>query len=275
MMNIQSGKNRISFQSLGDELIGDLYCPEHFDSSKKYPVIVVSGPLGTVKEQAAGVFANQLSTKGFITLAFDFRTQGESEGSPRNYDNPYNKGEDIQNAVSFLSTLENIDREKIGALGICAGGSYTAHGIVSDRRVKAFATIGAFFSLREFAGYNPLITDKIRDSLLKQSNDDRQRYFETGESESVYILYPETKEGLPLPEADIKDVSNYYFERVGECWPNFSRKMAAMSYEAHIKSNALDYAKDLAIPYLGIVGSEAFTRPYTDRFFAEILHVSK
>jgi hypothetical protein len=48
-----------------------------------------------------------------------------------------------------------------------------------------------------------------------------------------------------------------------------------MSYEALVKSHALDYAKDLAIPYLGIVGSEAITKSYTERFFDEILHDRK
>ena len=55
-------------------------------------------------------------------------------------------------------------------------------------------------------------------------------------------------------------------------WPNYDHKFATMSYEALIKSHALDYAKDLAIPYLGIVGSEAITKPYAERFIAEMIH---
>ena len=235
--------------------------------------------MGTVKEQAAGTFAEKLSQKGYITVAFDFRTQGESEGSPKNYENPFNKSEDIQNAVSFLRTFDCVNNNSIGAVGICAGGSYVIDASVSDRRVKAVATVNGFLSLREFTGYNPFVTDEIRAALLKRSNDDRQRYFETGISENADILMPDATSveelAIPFSDDDKRDIFDYYYSRVNTCWPNYSHKFATMSYESLIKSHALDYAKDLAIPYLGIVGSEAITKPYAERFSAEILHENK
>jgi len=276
-MKLKSGKNPISFKSNGNTIIGNLFYPPKFDESKKYPAITIAGPLGSVKEQAAGIFAEKLSKKGFVTLAFDFSTQGESEGSPKNYDNPFKKGEDVQNAISFLGALENVDNDRVAALGICAGSSYTMHGIVSDTRVKAFATVVAHFSLREFTGYNPMITEEIRSYLLQQSNTARQEYFETGVENHSGIIYPDakTKEDLPFSGDDADDIYDYYYTRVAECWPNFNSSMATMSYEALIKSNALDLAKDLSIPYLGITGTEAFSKPYTERFIAEVLHTNK
>jgi fermentation-respiration switch protein FrsA (DUF1100 family) len=273
---LTEGLNRVEFNSCGLKLIGNLYCPAPFDSNKRYSAIVTAGPMGTVKEQAAGVFAEKLSKKGYLTLTFDFRTQGESEGSPKNYENPFNKGEDIQNAISFLGTLKCVNKDSIGTLGICAGGSYVIHASVSDRRVKALATVNGFLSLREFTGYNPLVTDEIRAVLLKRSNDDRQKFYETGVSEKADILMPDavSAEELPaaFPDDDKKDIFDYYYARVDRCWPNFDHRFSTMSYEALIKSHALDYAKDLAIPYLGVAGSEAITKPYAERFIAEILH---
>jgi pimeloyl-ACP methyl ester carboxylesterase len=169
-----------------------------------------------------------------------------------------------------------VNKDSIGALGICAGGSYVIHASVSDRRVKALATVNGFLSLREFTGYNPLVTDEIRAVLLKRSNDDRQKFYETGVSENADILMPDaiSAEELPaaFPEDDKKDIFDYYYARVDRCWPNFNHRFSTMSYEALIKSHALDYAKDLAIPYLGVAGSEAITKPYAERFIAEILH---
>ena len=168
-------------------------------------------------------------------------------------------------------------KEKIGVLGICAGASYSMHGIISDRRVKAFGSLVGHFSMREFTGYNPLITEEIRTFLLKQSNDARQKYFETGISEISNIIYPDTssKDELPFPDGDAEDIYDYYYYRGENTCPGFNRKMATISYEAHIKSQTLDYAKDLVIPYLGITGSEAFSKPYTERFVEEILHENK
>jgi fermentation-respiration switch protein FrsA (DUF1100 family) len=274
---VKAGKNTVRFNSFGDTVVGNLYCPSDFDKDGKYLAITVAGPLGTVKEQAGGVFAQKLAEKGFVALVFDYRTQGESEGVPKNYENPFRKAEDIENAINFLRTLEFVERDRIGSLGICAGGSYSVHAIASERRVKAFASVNPYFSLREFTGYNPMVTDEIRDGMLKKSNEASQIFFESGVTESSNMLYPDTSEleNLPFPEADAKDIQDYYYDRVDTCWPNFSRDTADMSYEALVKSHALDYAKDLAIPYLGIVGSEAITKSYTERFFDEILHDRK
>jgi len=276
-MNIQAGKNQTQFSSFGEIIIGNIFCPGGFDTSTKYMAVVVAGPLGTVKEQAGGVFANKLSKKGMVAIAFDYRTQGESSGTPKNYENPFRKSEDIQNAISYLNTLGFVDKDRIGSLGICAGGSYSAHAIVGERRIKAFASVNPYFSLREFVGYNPMITDEIRDAMLKQSNFASQKYFETGETVSSNMLYPDTTQlaDLPFPKADARDIQDYYYDRVGKCWPNFNTNTADMSYEALIKSHAIDCAKDIAVPYLGIVGSEAITKPFTDRFYAEILHDKK
>lgn len=273
------GLNRVEFNSCGLKIIGNLYCPDPFEPNKKYSTLLVAGPMGTVKEQAAGTFCEKLSKKGYLTLTFDFRTQGESEGTPKNYENPFNKSEDIQNAISYLCTLSCVNKDSIGTLGICAGGSYVIHASVSDRRVKALATVNGFLSLREFTGYNPVVTDDIRAALLKRSNDDRQKFYETGVSENADILMPEANSveelAIAFSEEDKKDIFDYYYTRVDTCWPNYSKNFATMSYEALIKSHALDYAKDLAIPYLGIAGSEAITKPYAERFITEMTHDNK
>jgi pimeloyl-ACP methyl ester carboxylesterase len=122
-----------------------------------------------------------------------------------------------------------------------------------------------------------MINEEIRDAMLKKSNLASQKYFETGETVSSNMLYPDTSQlaDLPFPEADAKDIQDYYYDRVGECWPNFSTNTADMSYEALIKSHALDCAKDINVPYLGVVGSEAITKSFTDRFYAEIQHNNK
>jgi fermentation-respiration switch protein FrsA (DUF1100 family) len=73
-MKLSSGQNKVEFLSNGTKLVGNLFCPAPFNPSLQYSAIVVAGPMGTVKEQAAGTFAEKLSNKGYIALAFDFRT---------------------------------------------------------------------------------------------------------------------------------------------------------------------------------------------------------
>ena len=260
-------KKDVTFNSGGDKMVGHLYFPEDFSPSKHYPAIVAAGPLATVKEQAAGVFAEALAEKGFLTLAFDYRRYGESEGEPRQYEDPASKTEDLQNAISFLSAHENVESNCIGALGVCASSSYIAAALTSDRRVRAFGTVSAHFSLREFFLSNPMATEEQKMQMFEASNAARQRYFETGIAEPDAMVWPDMT-GDPGQEAGqlARDIYDYYFRRVAECWPNFNNHLVPFSFEQLVRSHALDFASQIVIPYLGVVGSEAVTRPYTERF---------
>jgi fermentation-respiration switch protein FrsA (DUF1100 family) len=268
--NLKSGRNPVIFVSAGSKLVGNLFCPEDFDAAKQYSAVVLGGPLSTVKEQAAGVYAEKLADRGYITLAFDYRTFGESEGEPRCYEDPESKSEDLKNAISFLASLKNIDKDSIGALSICASSSYMANALISDKRVKAFATVSAYFNLHSFFVDNPMMSEDQKAQMLKASNDARQKYFETGVADRTEAIWPEfTGEE---DDIDSQEIYDYYYARVGECWPNFSRNLTVFSYEQLLRSNALDYAKFISTPYLGVVGSEAISRPLTEMFVEAKVH---
>ncbi|WP_125589210.1 alpha/beta hydrolase [Companilactobacillus jidongensis] len=128
-------KNRYGFT-----LAGHLYLPLHFDDNKTYPAIVISGPFGAVKEQSSGLYAQALAERGFVTLAFDQSTTGESSGDVRNVASPDIFVEDFSAAVDFIGIQKFVDRNRIGALGICGLGSHALTAASIDTRIKAVAT---------------------------------------------------------------------------------------------------------------------------------------
>lgn len=134
---------RVTFTSGGRAIVGQLRLPNHFAAKERHPAIVIVGPGSSVKEQAGATYAQKLAEKGYVTLVFDPSFQGESEGLPRDTENPAVRVEDIRCGVDHLVTLPFIDEEAIGLLGICAGGGYAINAALIERRFKAVGTVVA------------------------------------------------------------------------------------------------------------------------------------
>ena len=119
-------------------LVGDLYLPQ--DRAGVLAAVAVAGPFGAVKEQCAGLYAEELASRGFAALAFDPSFIGESGGEVRNVASPDINTEDFSAAVDYLSTRDFIDPEKIGILGICGWGGMALNAASMDTRIKATVT---------------------------------------------------------------------------------------------------------------------------------------
>ncbi len=119
----------------GITLAADLYEPKNQDG--KLAAIAVCGPFGAVKEQAAGLYAQTMAERGFLTIAFDPSFTGESGGMLRYMASPDINTEDFQAAVDFLSVQDNVDPEKIGIIGICGWGGMALNTAALDTRIKA------------------------------------------------------------------------------------------------------------------------------------------
>ena len=133
----------------GIKLAADLYTPKDLDKSKKYPAIVIGPPYGGVKEQGPGVYANQLAQRDFICLAFDPSFNGESGGKKRKVSSSDIFVEDFSAGVDYLGTLEYVDRNKIGGIGICGSGSFLLGAAAIDLRFKAIVT-SAMYDISDY-----------------------------------------------------------------------------------------------------------------------------
>ena len=126
------------------KVVGNLLIPTDLNKNTKYPAIIVGHPMGAVKEQSANLYATKMAERGFVTLSLDLSFWGESEGQPRNAVLPDVYVEDFMAAVDFLGTRPFVDREKIGALGVCGSGSFVISAAKIDPRIKAVATVSMY-----------------------------------------------------------------------------------------------------------------------------------
>ncbi|MCD9586457.1 alpha/beta hydrolase [Streptomyces sp. 8ZJF_21] len=123
------------------DLSADLYLPDGIDDAAPLRAVVLSTPGSSVKEQIGANYASRLAARGIAALVFDPAHQGQSGGEPRDLEDPYRRGEDISYAIDALSTIPGIAPERIGVLGICAGGGYAVHTARTDHRIKAVGTV--------------------------------------------------------------------------------------------------------------------------------------
>lgn len=139
---------RVSFQSGGETLAGDLYVPAQAGAAPR-PAIVVTGAWMTVKDQMPARYAREMAERGIVALAFDFRGWGQSGGARRQFEDPQAKIADIEAAANYLATQPEADRNRIGGLGICASSGYMVTAAAITPVIKSVALVAPWLQDRE------------------------------------------------------------------------------------------------------------------------------
>jgi uncharacterized protein len=245
----------ITFVSDGRKLAGHLYLPEDRSAVEKRPAVVVVGASSGTKEQTPAAYSQRLVALGYAALAFDHSSYGESEGTPRSDENPFAKSEDIKNAVTFLVGREEVDADRIAAVGVCAGGGFAPYTAVADQRIKAVATVSGLPDLRStltggFAG--------DWRALMRLAQSAREAYAQGGEAQYVPFLPPGQQSEW------VENAKQYYLtDRNPD--PHWKNQILVWSFDKMLQYSALDIIHLLApTPLLLIAGSKAETLPQSE-----------
>lgn len=264
------GKNVVNFTSENIRMAGHLFMPSGYTPDGNYRSIVVVTPNSGIKEQTAGIYAEKLAKKGFITLAFDNRTYGESGGFPRAMENGPMKVEDIKNAVSFIRTIPGVNRAQVAVLGICSGAGYSIQAASFDTRIKAVATVSGFVDFLDYgkSGATQYLKDLKGDPIdqirtqIKWGNDARQHYYETGE---VLLAESIPAGGNGLGEFWERAAAYYRNPKRGAQFPTYNPMRAAMSLDTRYAFNPSEHMELLKnTPFLAIVGTEALSAYFSE-----------
>lgn len=274
---------KVAFQNrYGITLVGDLYLPKD-RGDRKLAAIAVSGPFGAVKEQSSGLYAQTLAEQGFVTLAFDPSYTGESGGYPRNVASPDINTEDFSAAVDYLGLQKEVDRNRIGLLGICGWGGMALNDAAMDTRVKAVAT-SVMYDMSRAMGHGvgdgkDRYSAADRRAVLQYLNEQRWKDAESGTfaygghdinvdsngkvSAGERIL-PETLPADPHPV--LKEFFDYYRMPRGfhARSVNSTGAWTSTTPLSFMNMPLLSYASEITIPTLIVTGENAHSR-----YFAE------
>ena len=255
----------------GIELAGHLYLPKDFDATKKYAAIAVCGPFGAVKEQASGLYAQELASRGLVAVAFDPSYTGESSGTPRYVNSPDINTEDFCAAVDFLSLLPFVDAEKVGIVGICGWGGMALNAAAIDPRIRATVASTMYDMHRVTANgyFDSADSAEARDAMRKDLAAQRLK--------DAQLPAPETAGGVPdaLPEDApqfVKDYFAYYKTKRGYHPRSLNsnagwNKTAALSL---LNTPLLAYADEIRNAVLIIHGEKAHSRYFSETAFSKL-----
>lgn len=250
----------------GITISADMYMPKSMDMSKKYPALVIGTPYGGVKEQGAGIYAQTMAERGFVAIAFDESFNGESGGEPRHISSPEIFSEDFSAGVDFLGTRPFVDRNRIGAIGICGSGAFSLKAAQVDHRIKAVATASMYDMSRVIRnGWQDSMTPEQRDKILDDLGEQRWKDFENG-SPMLPQGFP-SKPTASIP-AGLDPISSEFWEYYGMARGHHPRShgpFTATSGMAFMNFPLLNYIDTISPrPILFIMGEKAHSRYFTE-----------
>ena len=280
---------KVTFKNrYGITLVADLYLPKNRGNAK-LAAIALGGPFGAVKEQSSGLYAQTLAERGFVTLAFDPSYTGESGGQPRDVASPDINTEDFSAAVDFLGLQGEVDRTRIGLLGICGWGGMALNAAAADTRVKAVAT-SVMYDMSRAMGHGvgdgkDRYTTADRRAILKHLNEQRWQDAESGSfAHSNHDLYVDQKgnvtaanrtlpEALPdNPHPVLKEFFDYY--RVPRGFHarsvNSNGAWTTTMPLSFMNMPLLSYASEITIPTLVVTGENAHSRYFAEDAFKAV-----
>lgn len=262
-------RQKVTFKNrYGITLTGDLYIPKNH-GSEPLTALAISGPFGAVKEQSSGLYANQMAARGFIALAFDPSYTGESGGEPRNIASSDINTEDFSAAVDFLGIQKNIDRNKIGIIGICGFGGFALNATAIDKRIKAVVTTSMYDIPRASSkGYYDKVTLEERTKTLEQMSQQRWKDAETGKTAYGNCPNPDDLKG-DEPQF-VKDYFDYYKTKRGFHTRSINSNGAWTLTNGFSLMNMpiLAYIKEISPrPMLLIAGENAHSRYFSEDIY--------
>ncbi len=216
-------RKNITFFSKGLRCSGWLFVPDDLPEGQRAPIIVMAHGFTGVKEMFLPDFAERFSAAGFVTLAFDYRYFGDSEGEPRCQLFPLHQVEDVRNAITWASDQSEVDPQRVGVWGTSYGGGIVVYAATFDRRIKAVvAQVPSTMSLEFRRAMDPERWDSLDGFLLQ----DRVERYKTGAVNYLKVVAPEG-EPCVFPGKEAYEA----YMTLAETSPNWRNQVSVESLE--------------------------------------------
>jgi len=235
----------IFFKSAGTQCAADLYRPAGLKRGQRRPGLVLGHGFSLVKStltEQAQCFAEA----GFVVLAIDYRTFGNSGGRPRGQLFPLNEAEDYRSAISYMQTRHDVDPARIGIWGASFAGAMVSYVAAVDERVKAACAVVPVTD--GYKWMRLLRSENDFESLLRAVEADRAKRFAGEKGDRIPVTGPHgTLCGLPSDDPEIAG----FFENMPDMFPTWRDTITLESVEKILEFSPLSFVHRITPrPYL-------------------------
>jgi alpha/beta superfamily hydrolase len=141
-------KTRLNFPSGELSLEGILAIPEGVGP---FPAVIVCHPHplygGSMDNNVVSSLTETLTQASLASFKFNFRGVGGSQGE---FGQGVGEREDVEAAISFISTVKEVDSKRIGLAGYSAGAGFALPVGFKDARIKALAAVSPPLPMFDF-----------------------------------------------------------------------------------------------------------------------------
>lgn len=190
---LNANEQAVSFQSEGLRITGIVRVPAGVKAGERRPAMIVLHGFGSNKgaENVLGP-CGVLDSLGYVTLRFDFRGCGDSEGERGNLI-CLEQVQNTRDAFSFLNEHPAVQRGRIGLIGSSFGAAIAIYAGAIDERVAVVVSSGGWgHGERKFRGQHPTPEAWARFTAMLEQG--RRHRLETGKS----LMVPRM-EIVPIP----------------------------------------------------------------------------
>jgi len=160
-------KKRVSFPSSGLFLEGILAIPK---GAGPFPAVIVCHPHplygGSMDNNVVNSLSETLTQAALASFKFNFRGVGGSQGE---FSQGIGEREDVKAAISFVSTVKEVDSKRIGLAGYSAGAGFALPVGFNNDRIKALAAVSPPIPMFDFDFLKSCPKPKL---LISGSRDD-------------------------------------------------------------------------------------------------------
>jgi fermentation-respiration switch protein FrsA (DUF1100 family) len=189
----------IEFDAEGVALRGWFYTGE--GSQGAAPTVVMAHGFSAVKEMYLDDYAEAFAAAGLNALVYDNRGFGASDGEPRQEIDPWAQVRDYRHAITYATTLPEVDAARFGVWGSSYSGGHVLVVAAIDRRVKAVVSQVPLVSGHD--NFRALVRADFIDGFRAQFDADRLARFRGEPPAMVPVVDkdPLAPSALPTPDS--------------------------------------------------------------------------